>query len=238
MTPTRVSETRTPPGKWEGAVNTIRVSAFRWAPPFAQGLVRDLRVRWALEEAGLPYEELLIGPDEQRSAGYRALQPFGQVPAYVDGELELFESGAIVLQIAERSDALMPADARGRARTHTWMFAALNSIEPRVQALTELDLFYADEAWAVERRPVLLERATARLADLAKALHGREYLEGRFTAGDLLMATVLRIPRHTGLVAGFPALATYLARCEARPAFGRALAAQLAVFERHAPPAS
>ena len=217
---------------------TIQVTAFRWVPPFAQGLVRDLRVRWALEEAGLPYEEQLIGPDQQRSSEYRSLQPFGQVPAYVEDGLMLFESGAIVLRTAERSEALLPAGPQARARTHAWMFAALNSIEPHLQNLTELDLFHAGEAWTAERRPMLLDRAKSRLADPPKALDGRDYLEDRFTAGDLLMATVLRIPRHIPLVAGFPALAAYLERCAARPAFRRALAAQLAAFERHAPRAA
>jgi glutathione S-transferase len=216
-------------------MNTVRVSAFRWVPPMVQGLVRDLRVRWALEEAGLPYEERLIGREDQRSAGYLELQPFGQVPSYVDGDLALFESGAIVLQIAEQSRLLLPADALGRARAHTWMFAALNSIEPHLQNLTEIDLFHKGEAWTVERRPMVLERAKARLADLARALGARDYLENTFTAGDLLMASVLRIPRHVPLVAEFPTLAAYLARCEARPAFKRALAAQLGAFERHAP---
>lgn len=216
----------------------IRVSAFRWVPPFAQGLVRDLRVRWALEEAGLPYEERLIGPEDQGSAAYRALQPFAQVPVYEEeGGPTLFESGAIVWHVAERSPALLPAAPDARARALTWMFAALNSVEPPLQNLTELDLFHAGAAWAAERRPALLERATRRLADLARALDGREYLEGRFTAGDLLMTAVLRIPRHLDLVAEIPALDAYRRRCEARPAFRKALADQLATFARHAPSA-
>lgn len=213
----------------------IRLSAFRFVPSPIQGLVRDLRVRWALEEAGESYEELLIGPENQRSADYLALQPFGQVPAYIEGELELFESGAIVLHIAERSPALLPQDPRERARAQAWMFAALNSIEPRIQSLVEIDFFHAAEAWANERRPAVYERAVARLADLAAALGDREYLEGRFTAGDLLMATVLRVPRHLPLVERFPVLADYLKRCEARGAFQRALAAQMAAYERFAP---
>ena len=215
-----------------------KVSAFRWVPPFAQGLVRDLRVRWALEEAGLPYEEWLIGPGDQQTSEYRTLQPFGQVPAFVGDDVEMFESGAIVLWIAERSNLLMPADPRGRARTQTWMFAALNSIEPHLQNLTELDLFHAAEAWTVERRPALLARARSRLADLVAALGNRDYLMREFSAGDLLMATVLRIPRHIPLVAEFPPLAVYLERCESRPAFQRALSAQLSAFERHAPHAA
>ena len=209
----------------------IRVSAFRWVPPFARGLVRDLRVRWALEEAGLPYEERLIGPEDQTSESYRRLQPFGQVPAYEEDGLVLFESGAIVLHVAQRSEALMPSDPRGRARVTTWMFAALNTIEPRIQNLAEIDLFHAGEEWAKARRPAALEAATARLANLADWLRGRDYLEDRFTAADLLMTTVLRILRHTDLVAQVSVLEAYRLRCEARPAFQRALADQMAAFD-------
>src|SRR5882757_2431493 len=135
----------------------IKLTAFRSLPPFAQGLARDFRVRWALEEARIPYEEMLIGPEDQATAAYRALQPFGQIPAIEAGELKLFESGAIVLYIAERSEALAPADAYGLARTKTWMFAALNSVEPAVQTLAGLDLFHTGEAWAAERRPTAVE---------------------------------------------------------------------------------
>ena len=181
-----------------GASSTpFRVSAFRWVPPFAQGLARDFRVRWALEEAGLPYEERLIGPEDQTTESYRALQPFGQIPALEDGELPLFESGAIVLHIAERSEALMPSDPAGRARVMCWAFAALNSIEPRVQALAEIDLFHRDAEWAKLRRPAVEQAAKARLALLADRFKGRDYLEDRFTAADILMTTVLRILRHT-----------------------------------------
>ena len=216
-------------------MSTIRLSAFGWVPPFAQGLVRDLRVRWALGEAGLDYEERLIGPADQSSPGYRAQQPFGQVPVYEEDGLSMFESGAIVMHIAERCEALMPNEPAARARTKTWMFAALNSIEPRLQNLGELDLFHAQKRWAEERRPAVLEAAQQRLAALAAWLEGRDYLEECFTAGDLLMATVLRIPRHTTLVADVPVLNAYLSRCEARPAFKTALAAQMAAFERNAP---
>jgi glutathione S-transferase len=213
----------------------IRVSAFKWVPDFVRGLVRDLRVRWALEEAGLGYEAVLIGRDDQGSADYRAWQPFGQVPAYEEDGLRLFESGAIVLHIAGRADAgesLLPADPAARARATEWMFAALNSIEPQLQHLAGIDLFYADEAWAKARRPGAEQMVRTRLADLAAALGDKDWLaDGRFTAGDLLMATVLRLLRHTDLVGEQPALAAYLSRCEARPAFQRALAAQMAVFE-------
>jgi glutathione S-transferase len=208
----------------------ITVSAFRNVPPFARGLVRDLRVRWALEEAGLPYETRLLGPEDQTSKAYRALQPFGQVPAYEEDAFSLFESGAIVLHIAEKSEALMPRDDKGRLRATTWMFAALNSIEPHIVNLTAIDLFYAKEEWAKLRRPGALAQAQTRLNALADWLNGREYLEDRFTAGDLLMTTVLRVPRHCDLIAQIPVLENYRLRCESRPAFKRALAAQMADF--------
>jgi glutathione S-transferase len=211
----------------------ITVTSYKWVPPAAQGLVRDLRPRWALEEAGIPYTEKLIGVGEdQASAWYRALQPFGQVPALEENGLKLFESGAIVLHIAVKNGTLLPKDMAGRARAIAWMFAALNSIEPSVQELVALDLFFANEEWAKMRKPMVTERVKTRLSDLAKALDGKDYLEGPFTAGDLMMTTVLRFLRHTDLVEQEPALKTYLARCEARPAFQRALTAQLASFEK------
>jgi glutathione S-transferase len=209
----------------------IKLTAFRSVPPFAQGLVRDFRVRWALEEAAIPYEESLIGPDDQVSAAYRALQPFGQVPAIEVEGLKLFESGAIVLHIAERSEALAPADSHGRARMKAWMFAALNSVEPAIQTLAELDLFFAGEAWAAARRPTAVEKVQKRLAALEVWLGGRDYLEERFTAADLLMTTVLRILRHTDIVAGRPALRAYQERCQARPAFRKAMADHLKPFQ-------
>lgn len=209
----------------------ITISAFRSVPPFAQGLVRDLRVRWALEEAGLPYEAKLIDPSVQASAEYRACQPFGQVPIFEEEGLVLFESGAIVLHVGARSETLLPADPRARARAVTWVFAAINSIEIMIQPLAEIDLFHAGEAWAKERRAGVVSATAGRLAELAAWLGDREYLEDRFTAGDLMMTTVLRILRHTDLVQRQPRLAAYQARCEARPAFQRALSAQLAAFE-------
>jgi glutathione S-transferase len=215
-------------------MTTIRVSVFRAVPPFAQGLVRDIRVRWALEEAGLAYTEHVIGPEDQKSEAYRRLQPFGQVPAYEEGDLVLFESGAIVHHVAQRSAALMPVDPAGRARVTAWLFAAMNSIEPQIQNLTAIDLFYAQEDWAKARRPGAVEAVQKRLQDLAAWLGDRDYLEGRFTAADLLMTTVLRILRHTDIVAQIPVLENYRLRCEARPAFQRALASQMAVFQRHA----
>jgi glutathione S-transferase len=210
------------------------VSAFQRVPAFAHGLVRDLRVRWALEELGLPYAQWLISGEDKKSPSYRRVQPFGQVPAYQDDRLELFESGAIVLYLAERSEALMPADAHGRARAVTWMFAALNTMEPPIQNLFTLDTSYAEEEWAKARRPALVEEVKLRLTDLSDWLGGRSYLEDRFTAGDLLMTTVLRFLRHTDLVAQMPVVEAYRLRCESRPAFQKALAAQMAVFEQNA----
>ncbi|HEY0601248.1 glutathione S-transferase family protein [Brevundimonas sp.] len=209
----------------------IQVTAFRWVPPFAQGSVRDIRVRWALEEAGLGYDDHLIGFEDQSTLGYRARQPFGQVPAYSDGKVEMFESGAIVLWIAQHSDALMPADDAGRAMVLTWLFAAMNSVEPYVAELATIDLFHPDKAWAKERRPEVEAFLRKRLADLQTALGDRNWFAGdRFSAADILMTHVLRDLRHTSIVADFPALADYVARAEARPAFQRALADQLAPF--------
>jgi glutathione S-transferase len=221
----------------EGAM--VKLSAFRWVPPFAQGLVRDLRVRWALEEAGIPYEERLLAFGDHKLPDYRRWQPFGQVPAIEDDGLVLFESGAIVLHIAEKSPALLPPDPAARARVRTWLFAALSSIEPAILNLTEIDLFNADQDWAKQRRPAVLARLQGRLGDLAAALGEREYLEAdRFTAADLLLTTVLRIPRHTTILAEYPTLDAYRLRCEARPAFKKALAAQLRPFAENAPAAA
>jgi glutathione S-transferase len=216
----------------------IRLTSFKWVPPFAQGLVRDLRVRWALEEAGLAYEENLLGFGEQNSPAHRAVQPFGQVPVYEEGDLTLFESGSIVAHIGEKSEVLLSRDPLKRARAFTWMFAALNSVEPHVQALTAIDLFFANEEWARLRRAGALAMAQSRLNGVATALEGRDYLEQEFSAGDLLMTTVLRLLRHTRVVADMPVLAAYQARCEAHPAFKRALAAQLGHFEKYAPVAA
>ena len=210
----------------------ITISAFKWVPSFAQGLVRDLRVRWALEEAGLPYQVKLIDPKIQASPDYRARQPFGQVPFLEEDGLVLFESGAIVLHIGARSEALLPADAAARARAVTWLFAALNSIEIMIQPLAEIDLFHAGEDWASRRRATVEEALRGRLGELAGWLGDREYLEDRFTAGDLMMTTVLRILRHTDVLEAYPTLAAYQARCEARPAFQRALRDQMAAFEQ------
>lgn len=210
----------------------IEVTAFKWVPSFAQGSVRDIRVRWALEEAGLGYDDRLIGFEDQATPAYRAQQPFGQVPAYRDGKVEMFESGAIVLYIAQNSDQLMPADEAGRAMVMTWLFAAMNSVEPMVAELATIDLFCADKAWAKERRPQVEAQLRKRLADLQVALGGRRWFANdRFSAADILMTHVLRDLRHTDIVADYPALADYVARAEARPAFQRALADQMKPFQ-------
>jgi glutathione S-transferase len=213
----------------------ITISAYKWVPPQVRGLVRDLRPRWALEEAGIPYTEKLIGlGEDQASDWYRALQPFGQVPAMEEDGLKIFESGAIVLRIAQKSDVLMPKDEVGRLRTTSWIFAAINSIEPPVQELALIQLAYSDQEWTKARKPMLDEWITKRLAQLTKVLEGKDWLEGPFTAGDLMMVTVLRMLHTTDLLDKEPAIKAYVARGEARPAFQRALAAQLAAFEKAA----
>jgi glutathione S-transferase len=210
----------------------IAVWGFSQVPPFAQGLVRDLRVRWALQEAGLAYESRWVHPQERNADAYRRKHPFGMVPAVeCDGET-LIESGAIVHAIAERSEALMPSDLR--TETLTWMFAALNSVEPPLWNLFVMDRLHRDEAWVQLRRPGAVEEVKARLDALAEWLDDRDYLLGSFTAADILMATVLRFIRHTNLVAGFPTLDAYLKRCEARPAFQAALRDQMTGYERNA----
>jgi glutathione S-transferase len=197
----------------------ITISAFRWVPPFAQGQVRDLRVRWALEEAGLPYTTRLLEQGDQDKPDYRALQPFGQVPIIDEDGRVLFESGAIVLHIGERSEALLPKEAGGRARATQWLIAALNSIEPHIMNVAE---------WAKLRRPSATDFARRRLTGLAASLGDKLYLDGeRFTAGDLMMTTVLRI--IPALVTD-PRLSAYVERCTARPAFKRAFDAQMSDF--------
>jgi glutathione S-transferase len=214
----------------------IAVWGFRWAPPFAQGIVRDLRVRWALEEAGLAYESRLIGIDERHSDAHRRKHPFGMVPVLESGGETLIESGAIVHSIAEDCEALMPAGRR--TETLAWMFVALNTVEPPVQTLSVMDLQHHGEDWAKLRRPGAVVDVMVRLTALSEWLDGRDYLLGRFTAADILMATVLRLIRHTDLVAGLSVLDAYLKRCEARPAFQRALRDQMADYARNAPVAA
>ena len=213
----------------------ITISAFKWVPDFARGQVRDLRVRWALEEAGQPYQTRLLEQGDQDKADYRAMQPFGQVPIFEEDGLVLFESGAIVLHIGERSETLLPKAAGGRARATQWLFAALNSIEPFVMNVAMIDLFYAKEEWAKLRRPGAVEFVQKRLSALSKSLSDKPFLDGeRFTAGDLMMTTVLRILENTDIVASDKRLAAYLERCTARPAFKRALEAQMGDFRKAA----
>ena len=209
----------------------ITLTTYEWVPDFAAPLMRAFRVRWALEEAGLPYRvrTVALGP-QQRSPEYLARQPFGQAPAIEEDGLVLFESGAIALHVAEKSEALLPKDPVARARAIGWLFSALNSVEIAIQELAGIDLFHAKEAWTKERRPQVEAFVRDRLAMLETALGRKEYLEGRFTVGDLMMADVLRILRHTELLDAYPTLKAFKERCEARPAFQRAMAAQLEGF--------
>ncbi len=212
---------------------TIEVAAFRWVPAFAQGYVKDLRVRWALEEAGLPYRVTLVDARTVRSNAYRDWQPFGQVPAYRDDKVELFESGAIVLHIAATSHALAPPGASGLARTSAWVFAALNTIEPASRGF--LELADAEEPVGEDRRARAATSLRLRLAELSAWLGGKDHLEHGFGAGDLMMTTVLRELVDSGELARFPLLDEFRRRCEARPAFVRALNAQLAAFHANQP---
>lgn len=213
----------------------ITIFAFKWVPDFARGQVRDLRARWALEEAALPYKTRLLEQGDQVKPEYRALQPFGQVPVLQEDGLVLFESGAIVLHIGARSETLLPRDPGARARATQWLIAALNSIEPFVMNVAAIDLFYANEEWAKLRRPGAVELVQMRLAALSESLGGKPYLDGdRFTAGDLMMTTVLRILKHTDLVTSDGRLAAYVERCTSRTAFKRALEAQLGDFRQAA----
>lgn len=206
------------------------ITAFDWVPPFAQGQVRDLRVRWALEEVGQPYDVRYLSMGEQKAQPHRARQPFGQVPTYEDGEVTLFESGAIVLHIAEIFGGLLPADRAGRSRAMEWSFAALNTIEPPIMDHAIATLFEAEAPWSAPRLPSIRARIDERLAELAVRLGDADWLDGTFTAGDLLMVSVLRIVAEDGLLDPHPTLVAYVARGEARPAFARALAAQMAGF--------
>lgn len=210
----------------------ITVTAYKWVPPFAQGLVRDFRARWALEEIGLPYRVNLIAHPDRLSPDHIARQPFAQIPVYQEDGLTLFESGAILLHIAEKSALLLPKDPGDRARAIQWIFAAINSVEQFVQDYVLLGAFYGNEEWAKLREPSAREQLNARLAKLSERLGEREYLEDRFTAGDLMMSSVLRILRSTDVLEAFQNLAAYRARCEERPAFQRALAGQLGDFEK------
>ena len=213
----------------------ITISAFKWVPEFAHGQVRDLRARWALEEAGLPYRTRLLEQGDQDKPDYRALQPFGQVPVLEEDGFVLFESGAIVLYIGERSEALLPKDADARRRATQWLISALNSIEPFVMNVVIIDIAYANEQWGKLRRPSAVQFVQKRLGGLSAALGDKPYLDGdRFTAGDLMMTTVLRILHHTDIVTSDKRLAAYIERCTARPAFKRALASQIGDFRQAA----
>jgi glutathione S-transferase len=213
----------------------ITLTTYKWVPDFAAPLMRAFRVRWALEEAGLPYvvRTLALGP-EQRSPEHLARQPFGQAPAIEEDGLILFESGAIALYVAEQSERLLPKDRIDRERATAWLFAALNSVEIWIQQLASLDFFHAKEDWTEEWRPQIEKLVRDRLGMLEKALDGKDYLEGKFTVGDLMMADVLRIIDHTHLVDTYPHLSAYKRRCEARPAFQRAMKAQIDGFKKAA----
>jgi glutathione S-transferase len=211
----------------------IEITAFRWVPEFAQGVVRDLRARWALEEAGLDYRVRLVG--DPRPAGYVKEQPFEQVPVLRDDQVQIFETGAIVQYIGEKSEKLLPTDPQGRFRAIQWTYAALNSVEPALMNVVLVDVFYQGEEWAKLRRPGAVDFAKLKLKRISDWLGEREWLEDRFTIGDLMMVTVLRLLRHTDIVQQFPNLAAYLERGQNRPAFQQALSDQLAAFREHEP---
>ena len=205
------------------------ITAFERSPDRGRGLARDMRVRWALEEVGQPYDVRLLSFSQMKEAAHLALHPFGQIPTYEEGDLALFESGAIVFHIAERHAGLLPDDANARARAIAWMFAALSTMEPPIVERGMATLVERDKPWYEERLPILDDRVRGRLGDLSKRLGDADWLDGAFSAGDLLMVTVLR--RLNGLaLEEFPNLCAYVARGEARPAYKRAFDAQLAVF--------
>lgn len=210
----------------------IEITAFKWVPDFAQGFVRDLRPRWACEELGLDYGERLIDVMNKPAAYFRE-QPWGQVPVISDKGVEVFESGAVLLHIAEKDERLLPRDSQRRARAISWLFAAFNTIEPLMFELTNVDLFAKGEEWAKLRRPSLLEFAGGRFDKLSDALGDKNYLDGAFSVADIAMATVLREAGETDLVSSRGNLRRYLDRCLARPAFKRALDAQLAAFRQN-----
>ncbi|MEN2786242.1 glutathione S-transferase family protein [Sphingomonas qilianensis] len=206
------------------------ITAFEWVPEFARSYVRDMRARWAFEETGQPYTVDVIDFETVKGPAHRRLQPFGQIPTYRDGTVDIFESGAIALHIARQAPGLLPADPAGQARAEQWVIAALNSVEPCVMQLAVVDIFEADRPWSAARRPTVVEDIRARLADLSTALGDKPWLDGDFSVGDLIMVSVLRGLHDSGLLDEFPNLAAYVARGEARPAYQRALAAHLADF--------
>jgi glutathione S-transferase len=206
------------------------ITAFERSPDRGKGQARDMRVRWALEEVGQPYNVRLVSFGEMKEPAHRALHPFGQIPTYQEGDLALFESGAIVLHIAERHRGLLPDDANARARAITWMFAALSTLEPPIVDLGVAVLLERDETWYARRLPLVEDRIRGRLGELSERLGDADWLDGAFSAGDLLMVTVLRRLSGSEILKEYPVLSAYVARGEARPAFRRAFAAQLAVF--------
>lgn len=207
------------------------LTAFKTSPDRGRGLARDMQVRWALEEVGQPYDVRLVTFAEMKEPAHRALQPFSQIPTYQEDGLVLFESGAIVLRIAETHPGLLPTDAAARARAIAWMFAAVSTVQPPIVERERAFLLERDKPWFDARQPALEQEVRRRLEDLSQRLGEAEWLDGAFSAGDLMMVTVLRRPAGANLLADYPNLAAYVARAEARPAFQRAFAAQLAVFE-------
>ena len=214
----------------------ITITAFERSPDGGKGLARDTRVRWALEEAGLPYQVRLVSFEAMKEPAHLALHPFGQIPTYEDGDLALFETGAIVLHIAQAHAGLLPEDANARARAITWIFAALNTVEPPILELVTARIFERDKPWAAQRLPLVEVRVSERLDQLARYLGDADWLDGGFSAGDLMMVSVLLRLRSSGLLDGYPNLSAYVARGEARPAYQRAFAAQLAVNAGTPPP--
>ena len=208
---------------------TITITAFERSPDGGKGLARDTRVRWALEEANLPYEVRLVSFSAMKEPAHLAIHPFGQIPTYEEGDLALFETGAIVFHIATHNPGLLPEDANARARATTWIFAALNTVEPPILEFVTARIFEADKPWAQDRLPLVADRVRARLAQLSTYLDDKEWLDGPFSAGDLMMASVLLRLRMSGILDEFPNLAAYVARGEARPAYKRAFEAQLAI---------
>ena len=207
------------------------ITAFESSPDRGRGQARDMRVRWALEEVGQPYDVRLVSFAAMKQPAHLALLPFGQIPTYEDGDLALFETGAIVLHIAERHSGLLPDDATARARTIAWMFAALNTLEPPIVELGMALLLERDKSWYEARLPMLRDRVRVRLGELSRRLGDADWLDGAFSAGDLMMVTVLRRLNNSGTLDEYPDIAAYVARGEARPAFRRAFDAQLAVFK-------
>ena len=209
---------------------TISITAFESSPDRGRGLARDMRVRWALEEVGLPYEVRLVSFEGLKQPAHRSLHPFGQIPTYEEGDLALFESGAIILHVAQHHSGLLPDEAAGRARAISWLFAALDTVEPPIIERFIARMIEGDCSWSAARLPLIDARIRDRLSDLDRCLSDRDWLDGAFSAGDLMMVTVLRRLAGSGIVEEFPDLAAYVARGEARPGYQRAFAAQLAVF--------